>query len=151
LCYVVICKKQAITVSKILYLYTFTVAPTPLDFEAIGFSLLSIKPGHCRYLYMNDTISRKDCVNCVTCLQIQALVSVPFIGLAVYISSRYTMDKMKNKSELSKSNRKIAETESKLIPLTHIRDRSFSGIGSGTSIKHGGVRLVLWIQTSPLS
>jgi hypothetical protein len=42
---------------------------------------------------------------------------------------------------------KIAE---KSISLTQIHDRSLTLLGSGTSIKNGGVKLVLWAQTSPL-
>ena len=34
---------------------------------------------------------------------------------------------------------------------THIRDRSLSLLGTCTSIKSSGVKLVLWVQTSPLS
>ena len=50
-----------------------------------------------------------------------------------------------------KSIRKIVETDPKSILLTHIHDRSLSWIGTGTSIKSGGVKLVLWTQTSILS
>jgi hypothetical protein len=42
-----------------------------------------------------------------------------------------------------KSIRKIVETDPKSILLTHIHDRSLSWIGTGTSIKSGGVKLVL--------
>jgi hypothetical protein len=31
-----------------------------------------------------------------------------------------------------------------------IHDHSLSWLGTGTSIKHGGVKLVLWTQISPL-
>ena len=36
-------------------------------------------------------------------------------------------------------------------PKTHIHDRSLSWLGTGTSIKSGGVKLVLWAQNSPIS
>jgi len=39
-----------------------------------------------------------------------------------------------------------------LIPLAYkAHDRSHSWIGIDTSIKSGGVELVLWAQTSPLN
>jgi hypothetical protein len=34
---------------------------------------------------------------------------------------------------------------------TQIHDRSLSRLGTGTSIKSGGIKLILWNQTSPLS
>ena len=37
------------------------------------------------------------------------------------------------------------------IPLTHIHDRSLSWLGTGTSIKSGGVKIQLCDQASPLS
>ena len=33
-------------------------------------------------------------------------------------------------------------------PNTHINDRSLSWLGTDTSIKSGGVKIVLWTQTS---
>jgi len=42
-----------------------------------------------------------------------------------------------------KYNRKIVETDVKLIPLTHIHDQSLFGLGTDTSIKSGGIKLVL--------
>jgi len=36
-------------------------------------------------------------------------------------------------------------------PNTQIHDRSFSTLGTGTSIKRGEVKLDLWAQTSTLS
>jgi hypothetical protein len=36
------------------------------------------------------------------------------------------------------------ETGTKLIPNTHTHDRLFSWIATGTSIKSGRVKLVLW-------
>jgi len=36
-------------------------------------------------------------------------------------------------------------------PYTQIHDRSLSWLGIGSSIKGGGVKLVLWIQTIPPS
>jgi hypothetical protein len=44
-----------------------------------------------------------------------------------------------------KSNREIVETETKSIPLTHMR--SLSWFCAVISIKSGGVLLVLWSQT----
>ena len=51
-----------------------------------------------------------------------------------------------------KFNRKIVE-RSKIdkSKITQIYDRSLSWLGTGTSIKSGGIKLVLWTQTSNLS
>ena len=39
-----------------------------------------------------------------------------------------------------------------MIPLTHKRhDHSLSCLGTGTSINSGGVKVILWTQTSTLS
>ena len=43
------------------------------------------------------------------------------------------------------------KTETKLILLTQIHDKPLSWLGTGTSIISGGVKLVLWAQSSPLS
>jgi len=45
-----------------------------------------------------------------------------------------------NVKKVLKSNRKIAETVAKLIPLTHMTSQ-FSGFGTGTSKKSGSVNL----------
>ena len=50
-----------------------------------------------------------------------------------------------------KSNIKIVERDKINTTNTPIHDYSFSCLGTGTSIKGGGVLLVLWTQTSPLS
>ena len=61
---------------------------------------------------------------------------------------------MKNKyttlRTVPKSNRKIVENKAKLLPL-NIIDRSLSLHGTGSSIKSGRVKLVLWGQSTPLS
>ena len=51
-----------------------------------------------------------------------------------------------------KPNRKIVERGQVDTPNTHIHDQSLSWLGTGTSIKRGGVEveLVLWAQTSAL-
>jgi len=64
--------------------------------------------------------------------------------------------KMENKKYhtvgiVPKSNIKIIERGKIDTPNTKIHDRSLSWLGTGTSIKSGGVKLVLWTQTSPLS
>ena len=47
----------------------------------------------------------------------------------------------------SKSNKKIVETETKSISLTHkYMIALLSWFGTGTSIKSGGVKLVLWAK-----
>jgi len=48
-----------------------------------------------------------------------------------------------------KSNRKIVESGK--IDTPNIHDRSLSWLGTCTSIKSGGIKLVSWGQTSPLS
>jgi hypothetical protein len=50
-----------------------------------------------------------------------------------------------------KSNLKIVERGKMDNPNTYIHDKAFPWLGTGTLIKSGGVKLVLWTQTSPLS
>ena len=52
-----------------------------------------------------------------------------------------------------KSNIKIVQRDKIDTTKTHIRvhDRSISWLGTDTSIKSGGVKLVLWTQVSSLS
>ena len=59
--------------------------------------------------------------------------------LTLFVDSS-RMNKMGKKStSSSKSNRKIAGTNTKSIPLTHKeKDCSFSWLGTGTSLKSGG-------------
>ena len=52
---------------------------------------------------------------------------------------------------LLKSNRKITERGKIDTFSTHIHDRSLSWLGTNTSIKSGGVILVLWTQASHLN
>ena len=47
-------------------------------------------------------------------------------------------------------NRKIIERGQVNTPNTHVHDQSLSWLGTATSIKRGGVELVLWAQTSAL-
>ena len=49
------------------------------------------------------------------------------------------------------SNRKITERDQIDTTNTHIHDRSFSWLGTSTSIKSGGIILVLWTQACPLN
>ena len=56
---------------------------------------------------------------------------------------------MKNKKyhtvrTIQKSNLKIVERGKNDPPNKQIHDRSISWLGTGTSIKSGGVKLVLW-------
>ena len=51
---------------------------------------------------------------------------------------------------ITKSNFKIVERGKFDIPNTQIHDRSHSWLGTDTSIKSGGAKLVLWAQTSLL-
>ena len=48
-----------------------------------------------------------------------------------------------------KSNRKIVESGK--IDTSNIHDHSLSWLGTATSMKSGGIKLVSWDQTSPLS
>ena len=50
-----------------------------------------------------------------------------------------------------KFNRKIVERIKIDTPITQIYDLSLSWLGTGTSIKSGGIKLVLWTQTSNVS
>ena len=43
-----------------------------------------------------------------------------------------------------RSNRKTAERGKMDDPITHIHDRSCSWLGTSTSIKRGGAKLVSW-------
>ena len=52
---------------------------------------------------------------------------------------------------LLKSNRKITEIGKIDTFSTDIHDRSLSWLGTNTSIKSGGVILVLWTQASHLN
>jgi len=61
---------------------------------------------------------------------------------------------MKNKKyhtvgTIPKSNIKIVERGKIDTPNTQIQDRSISYHGTGTSIKSGGAKLVLWTQNLP--
>ena len=58
--------------------------------------------------------------------------------------------KYSNVGTILKFNRTIIERGEIYILNTQIHDRSFSCLGTGTSIKSGGVKLVIWAQTSPL-
>jgi hypothetical protein len=46
---------------------------------------------------------------------------------------------------------KIIERDKIDTPNTQIHDRSLSCLGTGTSIKSGRVKLILWAQASPLA
>ena len=50
-----------------------------------------------------------------------------------------------------KSNIKIVERGNIDTPNTQLHDSSLSWLGTGTSIKSGGVKRVLWTQTSSIS
>jgi hypothetical protein len=63
---------------------------------------------------------------------------------------------MKNKKyynvwTVPKYNRKSEERDKIKTLSTSIHDCSLSCLGTGTSVKCGRVKLVLWVQTSPLS
>ena len=53
--------------------------------------------------------------------------------------------------KLPKSNIKIVERGKTDTGNTQAQKRSFSLLGTGTSIKSGGIKLALWTHTSPLS
>ena len=59
---------------------------------------------------------------------------------------RKKIEKIPNSKKKKKSQEQMQNT-----PKTHIHDRSLSWLGTGTSIKSGGVKLVLWAQNSPIS
>jgi hypothetical protein len=64
------------------------------------------------------------------------------------------LNKIKNQKyhtvrTVPKSNRKIVESGK--IDTLNIHDRSLYWLGTGTSIKSGGIKLISWDQTSPLS
>ena len=50
-----------------------------------------------------------------------------------------------------KFNEQNVQTEKIVTLSTHIHDRSISCLGTDTSMKSGGAKLVLWTQISPLS
>ena len=63
---------------------------------------------------------------------------------------------MKNKNHHNvgtflQSNWKIIQRGKIYILYTHIYDRSLSWLSPGTIIKSGGVRLVLWAKSSPIT
>jgi hypothetical protein len=49
-----------------------------------------------------------------------------------------------------KSNRKIVE-RNKTISLSEMHNLSLSSVGTGTPIKHGAAKLILWTQLFPVS
>ena len=53
--------------------------------------------------------------------------------------------------KIPKSNIKIEERATIDHSNTQIHDCSLSWLGTGTSITSGGIKLVLWVQTPPLS
>jgi hypothetical protein len=62
---------------------------------------------------------------------------------------------MKNKKDhtvgtISKSNIKIVDRGEIDTPNTQMHYRSLFLLGTNTSMKNGGAKLVLWAQTSPL-
>ena len=68
----------------------------------------------------------------------------------------YAVNKMKNKPYQTSltvpiANRKIIERGNVDTLNTQIHDSSLTCLGTGTSIKCGGVKLVLLAQTSPIS
>ena len=67
------------------------------------------------------------------------------VNVMALLSSK-TYDKNEKQNKLNCRNIIKFDT-----PNTYIYDRSFSWLGTGTSIKNGGVKLVLHSQTSPLS
>jgi hypothetical protein len=69
-----------------------------------------------------------------------------------YITSATYEIKTKNTTPLKKFQiAKKSWKEAKLISLTHKYDRALSWFGKGISIKRGGVKVMLWTQTCPLS
>ena len=56
---------------------------------------------------------------------------------------------MKNKNTIPSEQLQNPMEKSK--PFTQIHDRSLFWLGTGTSIESGGVKLVLWAQSTPLS
>ena len=53
-----------------------------------------------------------------------------------------------NNSKIKYQNRRKRQIDT---TNTQIRDLSSSWLGTGTSIKSGGIKLVLWVQFFPLS
>jgi len=90
--------------------------------------------------------------------QIWCLWCVSGITFIRYAKSRkiwiewFTKQKYHTVRTVSKSNRKIAERDKIGTPNSQIRDCFISLFGTSTSIrKSDGVKLVLLVQTSPLS
>jgi hypothetical protein len=54
-------------------------------------------------------------------------------------------------NEIVPKSEKKSWKEAKSISLTHKYDRELSWLGTGTSIKRDGVKLVLWTQICPIS
>ena len=66
-------------------------------------------------------------------------------------NTNYNTFHMYTVREVPKSDLTIVRTEPKSIPPnTHIHDRSFSGVSTGTAVKNGGAKLDLWAQISTL-
>ena len=65
--------------------------------------------------------------------------------------SQYSKKKNTALSEQFQNLIEKSQKEAKSIPQTQIHDRLLSWLGTGTSIKSGGIKLVLWDQISPLS
>jgi hypothetical protein len=83
-------------------------------------------------------------------------IQVNFRFVAIQVHFQFLMNKMKNKKYQSvwtvhKSNRKFIERGKIDSPNTHVHDHSLSWLGTGTWIKSGRVKIVLWTQIYPLS
>ena len=57
-------------------------------------------------------------------------------------------DKMNNTNTIPKSNLKMVERDNIDTPKTQIHDCELSRFGTGTAIKCGGIKLILWFQIS---
>jgi hypothetical protein len=68
--------------------------------------------------------------------------------ISIKWKTKNTTPKEQFKNPIEKNRRKRSKIDT---PNTQIHDRSLSSLGTDTSINSGGVKLVLWIQTSPLS
>jgi hypothetical protein len=71
------------------------------------------------------------------------------VGTILKYNTVGTILKYNTVGTVPKSNIRIVERGKSDIPNTQIHDRSLSWIGTGISIKSGGVKLVLWAQSSP--
>ena len=71
------------------------------------------------------------------------------VGTILKYNTVGTVPKYNTVVTIPKSNIRIVERGKSDIPNTQIHDRSLSWIGTGISIKSGGVKLVLWAQSSP--